>query len=171
MGSNSSLQFDSGHLRRWKENVSFGQYRRIRKNCTLNSDFETQAKIIQKRFSEKGYPESLTKQAYKRAKHLTQEQCLDNSKKEIPFMKTQKERTNFITTYNVKHGEITIIMKKYCFFLKKDPILKDIIPRNPSITYKRPPTLKNILAPSHLRKHTLKPKTTLTPGVYKCNRP
>lgn len=118
--------------------------------------------------SQRGYPKSLTRQAYNRDGQLTQEQCLGNSKKDS-FPASPQKRTNFITTYqawrNRKPSEVLVPPQK-----RSGPKIY-IRPKNPTITYKRPPTLENILAPSRLRKHTPKIRTTLKPGVYKCNRP
>lgn len=54
--TNSYLDFASGHYSKWKKNVPYGQFRRVQKNCSEDTTFEIQAKIIAKRFLEKGYP-------------------------------------------------------------------------------------------------------------------
>lgn len=38
--ANSYLDFQINHYRKWRENIPFGQLRRIRKNCTTNTKFE-----------------------------------------------------------------------------------------------------------------------------------
>lgn len=44
--SNSSLSFHSNHYRKWKENIPFGQMRRMRKNFTSDEKFEEQSQTI-----------------------------------------------------------------------------------------------------------------------------
>lgn len=60
---NSFLSFDSGHYKKWKINISYGQYRRIRKNCTNENKYHKQSKILKQPFKEKGYPNTLIKEA------------------------------------------------------------------------------------------------------------
>lgn len=48
----SYLSFDSGHFTKWKTNIPFGQYLRIRKNCMDDGMFVKQSKILQQRFRE-----------------------------------------------------------------------------------------------------------------------
>lgn len=50
---NSLLDFRSYHHKQWRTNIPFGQFRRLRKNCTKDSDFQTQSNILHKRFDEK----------------------------------------------------------------------------------------------------------------------
>lgn len=66
--ANSYLHFDSCHFHKWKENVPFRQYRRIRKKCTLTLTFRKQAQTITEHFKEKGYSEPLLKEVCKNAK-------------------------------------------------------------------------------------------------------
>lgn len=73
---NSYLDFESHHYRNWKENMTFGNVRRIGKNCAQDSQFEKKANIIKGRRKEKGYPKNLITKAYRRAKSSSQAKYL-----------------------------------------------------------------------------------------------
>lgn len=108
--NNSYLSYDSGHLKKWKLNIPFGQYQR-RGNCTKEETYVDQAKILQQRFKEKKYHAGIIKQAYQRAKKLSQKECLENKKK---ILKGNKDNNNinFITTYNVQYNRIRGTLSK-----------------------------------------------------------
>lgn len=116
--SNSYLEFSSGHHDAWKHNVPFGQFRRVRKNCTEETTFEIQAEKIKQRFQDKGYPKGLIKNAFNRAKKLNQDTCL------IP--KPPHQGVSFITTFNKSHHEIRRVFRKHRYILLCDPYLKTI---------------------------------------------
>lgn len=54
---NSYLPINSGHHPLWLMNIPKGQIMRIRRNCTLDSDFRAQATVIKENFVQKGYKE------------------------------------------------------------------------------------------------------------------
>lgn len=110
--TNSYLDFGGGHLQQWKTNVPFGQYRLVRKNCTIDTTFKKQAKVLQKRFLDKEYPISLTTQSYNKGKTYIQECFLREKNK-----RTDDERTriNFITTYHMAYSEIKKILSQHWY--------------------------------------------------------
>lgn len=142
--SNSYLSYDSGHYTKWKTNIPFGQYR------TEDDMFIKQSKILQQRFREKNNPDTLIKTAYKKVKKLIHKDCLieKTSTTTDPIITIP----HFITTYNTKHGAICRILNIY-WYLIKDPYLSKTISANLKITYRRPPSLKNRVAPSKVKKH------------------
>lgn len=142
--SNSYLELSSGHYHKWKRNIPFGQFRQVRTNCTEESMYQEQAKIISQRFREKGYPKGLIEDAYHRASTLTQEQCLAPKSK---ILENTQDRVNFITTHNKWYAKIQGVLRKHWHILSKDPYLKTFLTKIPQITYRRPPTPKNLLAP------------------------
>lgn len=106
--------------------------------------------LITKRFTDKGYLKSLTERARKKASNLSQAQCLAAKSANVGI---KQEIINFITTYYKSHNKIQRIFRKHWYILKKDPYLSKILPEQQQITYRWPPTLKPILAPSKLHRH------------------
>lgn len=54
--------------------------------------------------------------------------------------------------------------------MQRDPFLKTDLPNIPQVTYRRPPTLETILAPSKLRQHQYRQKENGTKGAYRCKK-
>lgn len=168
---NSYLDYSSGHFKKWKQNVPYGQFRRVRKNCTNEKTFEVQSKTIAKRFLDKGYPKKLVQDAFEKAKALSQQECLEvKNKSKKTEMTSISSCVNFITTYSTSHKIIQSILRKYWYILQRDPYLKTSILKNPRIIYRRPPTLKSILAPSRLKQHRQKESVELTKGIFRCGK-
>lgn len=127
----------------------------------MESTFEDQATIIKKRFAEKGYPKHLVTEAYNKTKTASQKEYLglegnDSQIIAIDTTKRRKDDTHNTGVFDWSHLEIQRILAKNWFILKSDPILKDIIPERPTITFRRAPTIKNIVAPSRLKQHSKK---------------
>ena len=53
---NSLLRFDSHHPKALRENLPYGQFLRIRRNCSQLSDYDDQAKHLSTKLDTKGYP-------------------------------------------------------------------------------------------------------------------
>lgn len=66
--TNSLLHWQSSHPFALKKGIPYGQFLRLRRNCTQLSDFKNQASEMANRFREKGYPESVISRAYNRAR-------------------------------------------------------------------------------------------------------
>lgn len=172
-------------------NIPFGQFRRVKKNCTSQTTYEEQSVILRHRFEEKGYPKPLIQEAYERASKLSQEEVLKTKPNEIQNKanlegtsarssnlnkpgENPRFYTNFITTFNDAHPTIRNIQAKRWSTLHNDPILKDLIPAKPSIMFRRAPAVKNLLAPSRLKQHKETPSNLLHPlknGSFKCGQP
>lgn len=106
--TNSLLDFKSVHYKQWLSNVPFGQFRRLRKNCTLEKDFEEQSHTMTK----KKCPKHLIHEAKTKAGNLSQETCLLPSKKPKKqlLQATSDYQHNFITTYNHAYSNIVNIL-------------------------------------------------------------
>lgn len=73
---NSFLDDKSDHQKNWLNNIPYGQFRRIRRNCTRDEDYRTKSKILSQRFREKNYPHQIISVAYNKAKTLSQKTCI-----------------------------------------------------------------------------------------------
>lgn len=56
----SLLHFRSAHYKRWLTNVPYGQFCRLRKNCTRDQDFDTQAATMAERPQKRRQKDSRT---------------------------------------------------------------------------------------------------------------
>lgn len=66
--TNSLLYYTSFHLRHLLDGIPVGQFARVRRNCSSESEFHLQAQKLTKRFSSRGYPRNVVSQAFQRTK-------------------------------------------------------------------------------------------------------
>lgn len=67
---------------------------RLRKNCTLDSYFETQSQIITNRYKEKNYPDQVIEADKSKATKLSQATCL------LPSIAERKTKPNPTQVFN-----------------------------------------------------------------------
>lgn len=148
---NSLLDFNSCHYRKWLTNIPYGQFKRLRRNCTIDKDYRSQSNILKNRLKEKKYPSTIINYAYKKAGNLTQLQCIQPRAPTQDMDTINPFKNTFVTTYNHEHRHIKNILAKHWHILKNDPHLDSLIPTAPRMIFRRAKTLKNILAPSMLK--------------------
>ncbi|XP_078523015.1 uncharacterized protein LOC144792032 [Lissotriton helveticus] len=162
---NSMLHFNSNHPASQKNNIPFGQFLRLRRNCTSMPDYDRHATILKEKFIERGYPKRMVRHAYKRAKYFNREtlfQPRDRTQKNQPIM--------FVTNFSqVSHQVKNIINRNWHLVADKTatPIPK------PMFSFRRNRTIRNSLV------HTYRdiPKTVQTTidgnplptGTYPCS--
>ncbi|XP_073508936.1 uncharacterized protein [Phyllobates terribilis] len=142
---NSLLCAASSHPRNLVENIPTGQFLRIRRICSSDAKFETQADLLKHRFRERGYSDKIIQRSYRRAKF--------SRRKDLLYKKQTPETTDvvrFISTFNAKSSEIWTALKKHWRILQLDPSLAPYISKNPTITYRRSRNLRDMLVHSHL---------------------
>lgn len=74
--TNSLLEFSSFHPTHLKRGIPYGQYLRLRRNCTDIQDFKQNALDLTARFRNRGYPKKLLNQAYNKALHMDRQTLL-----------------------------------------------------------------------------------------------
>lgn len=62
---NTLLGYTSNHPRNLRDNLPYGQFLRLCRNCSRRSDFFTESDSLLSRLIERGYPRSLLKKARK----------------------------------------------------------------------------------------------------------
>lgn len=108
--SNSLLDFHSCHYRKWFSNIPFGQFKRLRRNCTTNKDYIVQSKILRKKLKDKKYPRAILEGAYKNLRLC----CI--RPRQITCKKEDSENTfqySFMTTYKQEHKKVRDILFKH----------------------------------------------------------
>ena len=63
---NSLLRFESHHPKSLRNNLPYGQFLRIRRNCSEVEDYHQQAVSLSQKLSRKGYPSRILHNAQKR---------------------------------------------------------------------------------------------------------
>ncbi|XP_069624523.1 uncharacterized protein [Ranitomeya imitator] len=143
--TNSLLHASSAHPKYMINSVPVGQFLRLRRICSNNEDFEVKARDLCERFYERRYGRRAVKRAYHRAKYSTRHTLLyaRNERRDPP------NKIRFITNYHAQFSRMKECLHKAWPILQADSILKQILPKNPSVTIRRSKNLRDGLVRSH----------------------
>lgn len=162
---NTMLRADSFHPVWLKNNIPFGQFQRLRRICDSDLEYEKQAKIMSHRFTQRGYQTDVVQSANEKALSTQRTDLFKKKKRKS----SSQDQVYFVTKYSSFANPIKRIILSNWNLLKSDPTLREVFPVPPKITFRRAPTLRDKLVPSHLN---VKKKTTWLhrqiTGTYKC---
>ncbi|CAJ0931890.1 unnamed protein product [Ranitomeya imitator] len=113
--ANGLLDFKSFHPHHLKKNLPTGQFHRIRRNCTLQSDFCSQAKALSTRLQARGYPRSIIKNALQQTKSIPRTQLLKPRNRKVD------NELRYITTFHNHWKEVSELFRRHWNILKTDP--------------------------------------------------
>ena len=96
----------------------------------------------------------------------------DASRSELFKKKTREspgQQVYFVTTYSSVANPIKRIIQSNWDLISSDPTLREVFPAPPKVSFKRAPTLRDRLVPSHLPADNKKTWLHRSPkGTYKC---
>ncbi|XP_078538494.1 uncharacterized protein LOC144823662 [Lissotriton helveticus] len=113
---NSLLLYDSHHPRALRDNLPFGQFLRIRRNCSDREHYLMESDELTNRLLARGYPRRLIKQSRKRAWFYPREELLfpNNNRNQ------QEERMVCVTAFNTKSNQIKRIINHHWQLISDD---------------------------------------------------
>ncbi|KAJ1109637.1 hypothetical protein NDU88_006997 [Pleurodeles waltl] len=103
---NSLLLYNSHHPKALRDNLPFGQFLRIRRNCSDKNDFRIQDNALCRKLGERNYPERNIRQAKKRASNIPRETLLTTN------TRTQQSRLTCVTTFTPLSNRIKGIVRR-----------------------------------------------------------
>ncbi|OCT65597.1 hypothetical protein XELAEV_18041835mg [Xenopus laevis] len=161
---NGYIPYNSGHHRKWLNNIPSGQFGRIKRNCSNPVDYQQNCALMRADFLEKGYDPKLIEESRKVVDEIDRSALLGTKTKEKDL-----KCVPFITKFSKGGYKLTNIFKKHWHILQMDKDLRGEIGEQPSIVFTRPNTLRQSLAPSYLKKEIANP-TWLgkNKGFFKC---
>lgn len=142
---NSYISSDSCHYNPWLRAVPFGQFMRLRRNCTEVSVFDEQAAVLSSRFVEKGYDPQTLCQTLEKVRQLVRSSLLVDKPQ---WLTDNKVSLPFITTYSMQSRTIKKLIQRHWHLLSNDQVLKDLLPDKPQVVFKGASSLGNKIAPS-----------------------
>lgn len=165
---NSLLHYTSFHPRPLRENLPFGQFLRIRRNCTQATDYKNQSADLSKKLEERGYPRAIINKTKKRARNQNREALLET----VPKDKSDQPIT-CVTTFNTASNEVAKLIRRNWKILNSGQRQWE----TPRFAYKRCNNLKDQLVSTRPRPLTNRePNTILNAwglpkisGHYPCN--
>ncbi len=92
---NTILRADSFHPKSLISNIPYGQFKRLRRICDNDTDFELQAKDMYHRFEQRGYNKTVLNKALTRTTSLNRRQLLQKTPHE-----PQPSQVRFSTQYS-----------------------------------------------------------------------
>ncbi|XP_078515055.1 uncharacterized protein LOC144773834 [Lissotriton helveticus] len=162
---NTLLLYSSNHPKSQKDNVPFGEFLRLRRNCTNLNDFYKHAENTKLKLENRGYPKKLIKNALKRARFYDRDSLLD------PERKSKKnptlDRIVFVTQYSHLSNQIKNIVNKNWKILNQN---REIQLDKPLFSFRRNKTIKNSLVHTYpiAKEKQLTLSGNLASGNFKC---
>ena len=136
------LHYTSSHHAPCKTKGPYGQFLRLRRICTYDTDFYEQSDKLITYYLKRGYPEKALKKHLKRASKFTQDELLDVKEKNpttTPVM---------VTNYNPSNPNIKEIIHKNWNIISNSPDCGPIFTTKPIVGFRRLPNLRDMLTSS-----------------------
>ena len=162
---NAYLHHSSYHPTKMKTNIPYGQFLRARKICSDEADANTAIADLERKFQERGFPQTQMEEQKTRSKSIPRETLL------VDKVKTNTGRIPFSTTFNEKSPPVRKIINAHWDVLHTKGDLADTFKERPVIAFRRNKNLRDILGQVHLSrdkkitKNTRRPKH---PGSKAC---
>ena len=161
------LHFTSSHPKHTKRAGPYGQFLRIRRNCTLQSDYIKHSLNMKKHYLLRGYPEQLIEDSRR--------QALLRNRKELLIPKSKKQRNENVVPFILTHHPTNYLVRKIISdnwgVLSHSDLCQKALPKTPLYGTRRSKNLKDILIKSKLNNEQV-PKPTGTRIIPdKCKKP
>ena len=147
---NNYLPFDSAHPYHCKKGLPYGQFLRIRRICSLESDFQKHCVRKAALLRQKGYPLSLLTDAYKRAKSKDQKELLRPNNKENKSGDKCEMIIFLTTTYSPDFGGLKHQVESTWDLLDRASTTRSLHNKGLTVGYRRPKNLRDILVRARL---------------------
>ena len=133
------LHYKSAHPSSIMEKSPYGQFLRLRRICTKDSEFEINATKLIKYYNKRGYPTSKLIGHKTRAAKFSQKDLLKT------IEKPENEKPVLVTTYNPGNPNIRKFIHQNWNIIENTEELNNIFPEKPLIGFRRLPNLRNML--------------------------
>ena len=143
------LHFNSFHPSHTKRGGPYGQFLRVRRNCTLLSDYDKHSLYLKEKYLQRGYPISLIEGSRIRARSQDRSALLSPNRINPKTTKTDNVLPLVLTYHPSNHLVKKIIMDNWGI-LKYSPLCRDALPEKPLFATRRNTNLKDILIKSRL---------------------
>lgn len=166
---NAYIPTTSNHHKNWVRNIPKGQFKRVRRNCTLDSDYQDQSQKLVERFVEKGYNREEMESTARAVRRQEDVPGIGHNRgKDRAGPQNWSDKTPFITGYTSDHWQLEKIVRQHWPILKLDPVLGPTLPEKPVFIYKKAPNLAtrlvhNVVDPPVTQKNS-------QVGFYSCGK-
>ena len=127
------LHFSSSHPSHTKRGGPYGRFLRVKRNCTLDEDFEKHSNFLKNKYVERGYPESLVENRIK-AKLQNRNELLNPTRNnDSKQNKNQKEQNvvPLVLTYHPSNQQVRDTIMNNWGILQFSERCKKALPEKP----------------------------------------
>ena len=150
------LHYTSNHPQSVFKAIVYGQAITVRTICSKQEFVDKHMKSLKEKFIQRGYPVDMVESELARGSLLSREALL-RPKPVYPHQgcpvlpAKNKFRPTFIITYNPHNPQLRKWLQEVHFILLAHPKLAKIYPKPPSVSYRQPKNLKQILVTNTLK--------------------
>lgn len=141
---NTILHAQSYHPKEMIGNIPYGQFLRLKRICSKESDYDIQANEMQQRFVQRGYDRKTINKAFERAKEVDRNTLLEPNSSKV----TSDNKITFVSEFSNVSKDVKRIVLKHWSVLKCDPQLVDLASSTPRFCFKRGSNIKDSLVSS-----------------------
>ena len=149
------LHFTSSHPKHTKRAGPYGQFLRVRRNCTLESDYIKHSLSLKKHYLARGYPEKLVEDSRLTALHRKRSDLLTPKVK----VKSTANVVPFILTHHPSNHLVRKIISDNWGILSYSDLCQKALPDSPLFATRRSQNLKDCLVRSRLKTAPTGPQT------------
>ena len=142
------LHFTSSHPKHMKRAGPYGQFLRVRRNCTLNSDYIKHSLKIKKHYIERGYPEQLVENSRLQALNKDRKELL---KPKIHVNESKPNIVPLVLTHHPSNFLVRKIINDNWGMLKYSELCQKALPDTPLYATRRSKNIKDLLVRSRLK--------------------
>ena len=163
------LHFKSAHPGHTKRGGPYGQFLRIRRNCTLDTDYQKHSLFLKEKYLQRGYPENLLEYSRERAQKQNRAELL---KPKLPPQDSQGQTQTqtpapnvvpLILTHHPSNHQVRKIIMDNWGILKYSDLCTKALPEEPLFATRKNTNLKDLLIRSRMTPVTQTPGTVPNP--------
>ena len=139
------FDYNSSHPQKCKDSIPYSQFRRLRRLCSTDQDFQTRTKELSTFFHNSNYPPNITTSAMAKVSNLTKEASLAPINNQ-----TTRERIPLTLTFHPFNKQVKDIIYNNFHVLADDEETSEIFQTPPLMAYRRDKNIKDLLVRTKL---------------------
>ena len=144
------LHFNSFHPSHTKRAGPYGQFLRVRRNCSLLSDYDKHSQMLKEKYLQRGYPLGLVENSRMKARRLDRSSLINPNRNTTQKDKKADNVVPLILTYHPTNKQVQKIISDNWGLLKFSQLCKDALPEQPLFATRKNSNLKDALIRSRM---------------------
>ena len=144
------LHFKSAHPGHTKRGGPYGQFLRVRRNCTLDIDYQKHSLIMKDYYLQRGYPEQLVEFSRLKALRQDRKKLLDPGRNNKSTQNPPPNIVPLVLTHHPSNFQVRKLVMDNWGLLQYSDLCKKALPEEPLFATRRATNLKDQLIRSRL---------------------